>query len=170
MKKFERKKLNFFKFIFIYKMIYLNKISNLRILISNKLISYTIKQIKAQSTLKTYKIESKLFKQILTEELSILSNVFKKNNFELRIAGGAVRDLIMNILPHDIDLATNALPDQMIKIFNKENIRIINLNGLKHGTVPVRINDKVNNLINEIITLKIAFFSKILKLQPLELT
>lgn len=131
-------------------MIYLNKISNLRPLLNKKIFSSTIVQNKAQSTLKTYKIETELFKQILTEELSILSHVFKKNNFELRIAGGAVRDLVMNILPHDIDLATNALPDQMIRIFNKEKIRIINLNGLKHGTVPVRINDKVNSLSCEI--------------------
>lgn len=93
--------------------------------------------------LKHYQLETPLFKKVLTDELKTLAEVFKKNNFELRIAGGAVRDLVMNILPHDIDLATNALPDQMIRIFDKENIRIINLNGLKHGTVPVRINDKV---------------------------
>lgn len=125
----------------------ISKISVLRFSLKNnlksKIFSSIFVQNKPQSTLKTYKIESELFKKILTEELSILSNVFKKNNFQLRIAGGAVRDLIMNILPHDIDLATDALPGQMIEMFNKANIRIINLNGLKHGTVPVRINDKV---------------------------
>jgi tRNA nucleotidyltransferase (CCA-adding enzyme) len=99
---------------------------------------------KLYSSLKFYQLESPLFKSVLTDELLLLSNIFKKNNYELRIAGGAVRDLVMNILPHDVDLATNALPDQMIDIFEKEKIRIINLNGLKHGTVPVRINDKVN--------------------------
>ncbi|RMZ95381.1 CCA tRNA nucleotidyltransferase mitochondrial [Brachionus plicatilis] len=127
------------------------QISTFRILLGSKKISSVVPK-NFQSTFKTYKLESQLFKKILTDELSTLSNVFKKNNFELRIAGGAVRDLVMNILPHDIDLATNALPNQMIQMFNQENIRIINLNGLKHGTVPVRINDKQNF---EITTLRI---------------
>ena len=50
----------------------------------------------------------------------------------------------MNKFPSDIDLATDALPSQMIDMFKKEKIRILNLKGLKHGTVPVRINDKVS--------------------------
>ena len=49
----------------------------------------------------------------------------------------------MDIEPNDIDLATNALPNQMLSLFEKEKIRIFNLNGLKHGTIAIRINDKV---------------------------
>jgi hypothetical protein len=32
----------------------------------------------------------------------------------------------------------------MVKIFNDENIRILNNYGFTHGTVPVRLNDKVS--------------------------
>jgi tRNA nucleotidyltransferase (CCA-adding enzyme) len=96
------------------------------------------------STFKTCRLETPLFKKILTDELTFLWQLFERNNFKLRIAGGAVRDLLIESEPHDVDLATNALPDQMLEMFTRENIRVINLNGIKHGTVPVRINDKVN--------------------------
>lgn len=50
----------------------------------------------------------------------------------------------MNITPHDIDFATTATPKQMIEMFEKENVRIFNLNGAKHGTITSRINDEEN--------------------------
>lgn len=54
--------------------------------------------------------------------------------------------------PTDIDLATTALPEQMKTMFNNENIRMINMNGEKHGTITPRINDKENF---EITTLRV---------------
>ncbi len=86
---------------------------------------------------------SNLYSRILSNDLKNLVSLFTKHKFELRIAGGAVRDILMGIEPHDVDLATNALPEQMLEMFNKENIRIYNQNGIKHGTVTVRINDRV---------------------------
>ena len=70
---------------------------------------------------KNYKLETHLFKKILSDELLQLAELFKKHNYELRIAGGAVRDLLMEIEPNDIDLATDALPDQMLDLFKEEN-------------------------------------------------
>jgi hypothetical protein len=98
-------------------------------------------------TLKKYQLKTHLFDQLITDELKLLFELFNKNDFELKIAGGAVRDLLMDKMPHDVDLATNALPTQMLEMFKKENIRVLNSNGLKHGTVPVRINDKVSAFI-----------------------
>jgi hypothetical protein len=46
------------------------------------------------SNAKTTKIESPEFKSVLTDELLKLDEIFKKNKYELRIAGGAVRDLL----------------------------------------------------------------------------
>jgi hypothetical protein len=63
-----------------------------------------------------------------------------------------IRDLLMNIKPHDLDFATTATPQQMKDMFNSENIRMINLTGEKHGTITVRINEKENF---EITTLRI---------------
>ncbi|XP_011504428.1 PREDICTED: CCA tRNA nucleotidyltransferase 1, mitochondrial isoform X2 [Ceratosolen solmsi marchali] len=92
------------------------------------------------------------FKSLFTPELIHLSNIFKKYNFELRIAGGAVRDILMNINPKDLDFATNATPTEMKDIFTNEDIRMINGNGEKHGTITSRINNKQNF---EITTLRV---------------
>lgn len=58
----------------------------------------------------------------------------------------------MNITPTDIDFATTATPKEMIEMFTKENVRMINANGEKHGTVTPRINDEENF---EVTTLRI---------------
>lgn len=105
-------------------------------------INFRLLSIKCSQP-KILKINQEIFKQLITPELDFLNELFKKHNYELKIAGGAVRDVLLDCLPHDVDLATNALPQQMLDIFDKENVRVLNLNGIKHGTVPVRIRDKV---------------------------
>ncbi|RNA23117.1 CCA tRNA nucleotidyltransferase mitochondrial [Brachionus plicatilis] len=100
----------------------------------------------------TEKLDSLEFKSIWNDELNYLFDLFERNDFKIRIAGGAVRDLLMGSKPHDIDLATTATPDQMKEIFDKENIRMLHTNGEKHGTITVRLNDKENY---EITTLRI---------------
>ena len=48
--------------------------------------------------------------------LVFLRDVFIKNGFGIRIAGGAVRDLLCEKVPDDIDLATTAIPEKMINM------------------------------------------------------
>ncbi|XP_020298480.1 CCA tRNA nucleotidyltransferase 1, mitochondrial isoform X2 [Pseudomyrmex gracilis] len=98
------------------------------------------------------KLNSPEFRSIFTPELLTLANLFKKYNYELRIAGGAVRDILMGIQPKDLDFATDATPDRIKDMFTKEQIRMINEKGEKHGTITARINDKENF---EITTLRI---------------
>ncbi|CAF0710220.1 unnamed protein product [Brachionus calyciflorus] len=98
------------------------------------------------------KLDSPEFRSIWNDELNYLFDLFEKNSFEIRIAGGAVRDLLMGFKPNDIDLATTATPDQMKDMFDNENIRMLHTNGEKHGTITVRLNDKENF---EITTLRI---------------
>lgn len=52
--------------------------------------------------------------------------------FQSYIVGGAVRDSLLNRPVHDWDIATNASPDDCIKIFPK-----VILTGMKYGTVTV---------------------------------
>ena len=54
--------------------------------------------------------------------------------FESYLVGGCVRDFLMNKNPHDYDLTTSALPNQMTDVFSEE--RIIDT-GLKHGTLTL---------------------------------
>lgn len=81
------------------------------------------------------KLDNPLFHYIFTPELNILAQLFKKYNYELKIAGGAVRDILMDIKPLDLDFATDATPEEMKTMFVKENIRMINNRGEKHGTL-----------------------------------
>lgn len=73
--------------------------------------------------------------------LEKLSQLFFKNNYELYMVGGAVRDILMDKTPHDYDFATNATPDQMLKIAEESNIEVIPT-GIKYGTVTFRIDDE----------------------------
>ena len=63
--------------------------------------------------------------------MNILSRL-NTDGFSAFVAGGAVRDTIMGKTPHDYDIATNARPEEVKKLFR----RTIDT-GIKHGTVTV---------------------------------
>ena len=73
-------------------------------------------------------------KSVITSSIKKLDKVFKSNNYELRIVGGAVRDIALGKTPKDIDLATDATPDEMIVILDKAGIKH-KPTGLEHGTL-----------------------------------
>ena len=54
--------------------------------------------------------------------------------FEAYMVGGCVRDSIMGREYHDIDITTNALPEDILKVFS--SYKVIPT-GIKHGTVTV---------------------------------
>ncbi|VDN25039.1 unnamed protein product [Gongylonema pulchrum] len=61
----------------------------------------------------TRKLDTPEFRALFTPQLIKLNDLFRKNDFQLRMAGGAVRDLLMGIKPSDVDFATDATPEQM---------------------------------------------------------
>lgn len=65
-------------------------------------------------------------------ELQKMNSLFEAAGFEAYLVGGAVRDEFMGKGAHDWDVATNAKPEEVIKIFH----RVIPT-GIKHGTVTV---------------------------------
>ena len=89
---------------------------------------------------------------IFTPELEKVADIFRRHHFEIRIAGGAVRDILMGRRPNDVDFATTATPAEMTAMFEAEGIRMIHDKGAEHGTVTVRIDEKENF---EITTLRI---------------
>lgn len=74
--------------------------------------------------------------QISNNVKYIISELYK-NNFEAFIVGGSVRDFLLNKKPKDFDIATNALPQDIINIFEKTIPT-----GIKHGTITVLINNE----------------------------
>ncbi|XP_034662237.1 CCA tRNA nucleotidyltransferase 1, mitochondrial [Drosophila subobscura] len=120
--------------------------------LSSELVSQLGKPPRMREDPAFKKVDSPEFHGIFTPEVDSLVSLFKQYDYELRIAGGAVRDIIMGIKPKDIDFATTATPDQMKEMFTKENVRMINAKGEKHGTITPRINGKENF---EVTTLRI---------------
>lgn len=82
------------------------------------------------------------FKSLFSNGLVSLAELFDKNKFELRIAGGAVRDLLSGKRPEDVDFATTATPEEMKNMFQTEGIRMINNKGEKHGTITCRLHNE----------------------------
>ena len=60
-------------------------------------------------------------KKINKFAISIIEDLHK-NNFEAYLVGGCVRDLLCRIKPKDFDIATNATPNEIRKIFNSSRI------------------------------------------------
>jgi tRNA nucleotidyltransferase (CCA-adding enzyme) len=58
----------------------------------------------------------------------------EENGFEAYFVGGCVRDWLLGRPVHDIDICTNALPDDVMRLF-PEHVPT----GLQHGTVSVKI-------------------------------
>jgi len=66
-----------------------------------------------------------------------LYDLFKQHGKKLYVVGGAVRDVLMNKKPKDYDLATDATPDEIIKI-TKDYKHILD-GSEQHGVVKVKI-------------------------------
>ena len=64
-----------------------------------------------------------------------ICRIIQNAGFNAYFVGGCIRDMFMNIEPHDIDITTNALPASIQKLFSNHIDT-----GLKHGTVSVKLN------------------------------
>lgn len=61
-------------------------------------------------------------------------NMLHKNGYEAYLVGGCVRDALMEREGGDIDITTNAMPEQVKAVFEEYNVIET---GIKHGTVTV---------------------------------
>ena len=68
----------------------------------------------------------------IPNELKKFNEIFSQNGFEAYLVGGAVRDALLGKEISDWDVATDAKPEQVMKIFKK-----IIPTGIDHGTVTV---------------------------------
>ena len=60
-------------------------------------------------------------KKISKFAISVVDDL-QKNNFQAYLVGGCVRDALSGIEPKDFDIATNATPEQVRKIFKASRI------------------------------------------------
>ncbi len=69
-----------------------------------------------------------------------LMQQLRQEGFAAWAVGGCVRDQALGIAPHDYDLCSDALPEQMQRVFAHRHLVLA---GVKHGTVGVVTDDGV---------------------------
>jgi len=80
---------------------------------------------------------NKKFHMDLPADLVVLSDVFKAAGHQLYVVGGSVRDALMGKEPKDYDVATDAVPDVVIDLLNKQpGYRVLEI-GKAFGVVKV---------------------------------
>lgn len=68
----------------------------------------------------------------IPSEIKFIIDALQKSGFEAYLVGGCVRDMLMDITPHDYDITTAAPPEIILSLFEKTVPT-----GIKHGTVTV---------------------------------
>ncbi len=76
---------------------------------------------------------------VITPELRSLRDAFVAQGFDVRLVGGVVRDLLRGVEPKDIDLCTDATPEEQIAVYKAAGITF-HETGLQHGTITVVLN------------------------------
>ena len=70
----------------------------------------------------------------------IILSELENHGFEAYMVGGCVRDTIMGRDYHDIDITTNALPDEILKVFSSYKVTPTNIN----QTQPLALSHWIN--------------------------
>ncbi|MEO0394335.1 MAG: CCA tRNA nucleotidyltransferase, partial [Pseudomonadota bacterium] len=78
----------------------------------------------------------------VTAQTSRLMAVFQSAGYALRFIGGCVRDALLDERPHDLDLATDALPDRVMALVDEADGMKAIPTGIDHGTVTVLVDDE----------------------------
>jgi poly(A) polymerase len=77
------------------------------------------------------------FETLLTDpKLARLLVALETTGCETRVVGGAVRDALLGLTPHEIDLTTTALPDDVVAAAKRAGLKSVPT-GVDHGTVTV---------------------------------
>ena len=84
------------------------------------------------SQLRNQYIGVKLINMNLPADVSKIINILESNGHEAYAVGGCVRDCILGKIPHDWDITTSALPEQVKALFERTFDT-----GIEHGTVTV---------------------------------
>ncbi len=72
---------------------------------------------------------------MIPEYCKSVIRLLNNSGFEAYVVGGAVRDILNGITPHDFDVATSATPEETCEVLKNASIRTIIEQGIKHGTV-----------------------------------
>ncbi|CAK0762520.1 CCA tRNA nucleotidyltransferase [Gammaproteobacteria bacterium] len=81
-----------------------------------------IKKILREGLIKEERIK---FNLPIPQDIQQIQFIFNKNGYKLYVVGGAVRDALLNKIPKDYDLATDAVPDEVENMMNNAGLRTL---------------------------------------------
>ena len=80
-------------------------------------------------------------RSLLNDARTLLGiDTLEKAGYEAYVVGGCVRDALLGLTPHDYDLCTNALPEDIARLFDRYTLV---RSGEKHGTIGVVMGKEV---------------------------
>jgi poly(A) polymerase len=68
-------------------------------------------------------------------------NLLNDAGYQAYFVGGCVRDALLGVQASDLDLATDALPEMVVKLAKAKHLRVIPT-GIEHGTVTVVVGNQ----------------------------
>ena len=82
--------------------------------------------------------QNQIDKNKIPKDVIWVCEMLAQNNFESYLVGGCVRDIIIQRNPNDWDITTNAIPEEIIKIFGEDDTVYEN----KYGTVGIKMRNE----------------------------
>jgi len=80
--------------------------------------------------------------RLVMNTIQHMTNLFKEAHYSLFEVGGHLRDELLGRESHDIDMATDALPDVTMRILNSAGFTRIYTVGIEYGTIGVHVGDQ----------------------------
>ena len=81
-------------------------------------------------------MNDKIKKSLINQTAKKLFKVFAESGYDIYFVGGCVRDCLLSLPIKDIDLATTALPSEIIKVAKENGVKAINT-GFQFGTITL---------------------------------
>jgi tRNA nucleotidyltransferase/poly(A) polymerase len=98
----------------------------------------------SSSSVRCYQLNQSEYLHLFSSQLIYLFSLFNEYNYAIRLIGGAVRDILLGITPHDIDLATTATTDEILKLIEGDsNIELVYTRAEHFGTLTLIVGTTV---------------------------
>jgi tRNA nucleotidyltransferase/poly(A) polymerase len=96
------------------------------------------------SSVRCYQLNQSQFTHLFSPQLIYLFSLFNEYDYTIRLVGGAVRDILLGVTPHDIDLATTATTNDMLKLIQGDsNIELVYTRAEHFGTLTLVVGTTV---------------------------
>jgi tRNA nucleotidyltransferase (CCA-adding enzyme) len=106
------------------------------------------------TVVRCYQLNQSEFTHLFSSQLIYLFSLFNEHDYSIRLVGGAVRDILLGVTPHDIDLATTATTNDMLKLIQGDsNIELVYTRAEHFGTLTLIVGTTVKKTF-QITTLK----------------